>query len=74
MSKLFWRAIKSVPAIAVGSLLAANASFAQAKPEVSPVDQSLQQINRYQNSGKSSLSQVTNVNQLRDVSPADLGL
>jgi len=68
MSNLFWRAIKSAPAIAVGSLLVANASLAQAKPEVNSVDQSLQQIDQYQNSGSNSLSQVTNVNQLRDVS------
>ncbi len=71
MSKLFWRAIKSVPAIAVGSLLVANASLAQAKPKIQNIEKSIAQIDQYQNSAENSLSQVTNVNQLRDVSPAD---
>ena len=73
MSKLFWRALKSVPAIAVTSLLTANATLAQAVPnaEANSVDNSLEQIDRYQSSGNQSMSQVTNVNQLRDVSPAD---
>ena len=67
MTRLFWRALKSIPAIAVGSVVAANSVLAQAVP----VDESLEQINRYQDTGNSSMSQVTNVNQLRDVSPAD---
>ena len=73
MSKLFWRALKSVPAIAVTSLLTANATLAQAAPnaEANSVDNSLEQIDRYQSSNNQSMSQVTNVNQLRDVSPAD---
>lgn len=74
MSKLFWRALKTAPAIAVSSLLVANAAFAQAVPdaEANSVDDSLEQINRYQESSSDrSMSQVTNVNQLRDVSPAD---
>ncbi|MDJ0648506.1 MAG: iron uptake porin [Xenococcaceae cyanobacterium MO_188.B19] len=71
MSKLFWRAIKALPVIVAGSLVAANASFAQSLNETK-VDSTLQQINRYQDSGSNrSMSQVTNVNQLRDVSPSD---
>jgi hypothetical protein len=73
MSKLFWRALKGVPAVAVSSILAANSAFAQTAPttEVNSVDNSLEQINRYQDSSGQPMSQVTNVNQLRDVSPAD---
>lgn len=65
MTKLFWRALKSLPAMAIGSVAMANVAVAQ------NVDESLSQINYYQRSGSSSMSQVTNVNQLRDVSPAD---
>ncbi len=64
MTKLFWRALKSLPAMAMGSVVVASAATAQ------NVNESLSQINSYQSSGR-SLSQVTNVNQLRDVSPAD---
>ncbi|VEP12381.1 conserved exported hypothetical protein [Hyella patelloides LEGE 07179] len=73
MSKLFWRALESVPAVAVTSLLTANMTLAETAPsvEANSVDNSLEQINRYQSSGNDSMSQVTNVNQLRDVSPAD---
>ena len=72
MSKLFWRALKSVPAIALTSLFAANATVAQTvNNETNSVGNSLEQINNYQSSGNNSMSQVTNVNQLRDVSPAD---
>ena len=74
MSKLFWRALKAVPAVVAGSLVATNATLAQSVPasEANNVDSTLEQINHYQNSGgNASMSQVTNVNQLRDVSPAD---
>lgn len=72
MSKLFWRALKSVSSVAVTSLLATNAALAQTAPQSEVnVDNSLEQINNYQNTGNQSISQVTNVNQLRDVSPAD---
>jgi Carbohydrate-selective porin, OprB family/S-layer homology domain len=73
MSKLFWRALRGVPAVAITSVLAANAAFAQTAPttEVNSVDKSLEQINQYQDSTSQPMSQVTNVNQLRDVSPAD---
>ena len=70
MTRLFWRALKSLPAVAMGSVVVANATVAQNVPE-SQVHESLAQINRYQTVGNNSMSQVTNVNQLRDVSPAD---
>ena len=74
MSKLFWRAIKSAPAIVVGSLLVANSTVAQTAPttENNSVNNTIEEINNYQgSSSQSSMSQVTNVNQLRDVSPSD---
>ncbi|MDJ0679420.1 MAG: iron uptake porin, partial [Xenococcaceae cyanobacterium MO_167.B52] len=71
MSKLFWRAIKALPVIVAGSLVAVNPTWAQSlSASETQVDATLQQINRYQ-SGNGSVSQVTNVNQLRDVSPSD---
>ncbi len=74
MSKLFWRALKAVPAVVAGSLVATSATLAESLPasEANNVDTTLEQINYYQNTGDNpSMSQVTNVNQLRDVSPAD---
>ena len=73
MSKLFWRALKSVPAFVVGSLFVANTTVAQTAPtgETNSVNNTLEQINRYQDSSQPSMSQVTNVNQLRDVQPTD---
>jgi len=79
MSKLFWRAIKATPVALGASLLAANGAFAQATPTAEAgksVDGVLNQIDSYNNAGSNqtqteSLSQVTNVNQLRDVSPTD---
>ena len=73
MSRLFWRALKAVPVVIVGSLVAANTGFAQSVPtNEANVDSTLEQIGNYQGSGNSSsMSQVTNVNQLRDVSPSD---
>ena len=73
MSRIFWRALKTVPVVVVSSLVVAKGAVAQSVP-TSPtnVDNTLEQINRYQNtSGNGSMSQVTNVNQLRDVSPTD---
>ena len=78
MSKLFWRAIKVTPVVVGASLLAATSAFAQAAPNAETnksVDGVLNQIDRYNSSSSQtqtgSLSQVTNVNQLRDVSPTD---
>ncbi|WP_036481837.1 iron uptake porin [Myxosarcina sp. GI1] len=74
MSKLFWQTLKVAPAIFAASLLTANGANAQALPENgndSSVNETLERIDRYQNNSTSSQSQVTNVNQLRDVSPTD---
>ncbi len=72
MSQLFWRALKAAPAILVSSLVATNAAMAQTVTNNdSSVGATLNQINNYNRSGNRSISQVTNVNQLRDVSPAD---
>ncbi|MGK7949474.1 MAG: iron uptake porin [Xenococcaceae cyanobacterium] len=76
MSKLFWRAIKATPVALGVSLLAVSSAMAQAAPTTESgksVDGVLNQIEDY-NAGSNqteSLSQVTNVNQLRDVSPTD---
>ena len=74
MSKLFWRAIKTAPVVIAGSLVATSTTLAQSVPaaEEPNVDATLEQINRYEESNNSApMSQVTNVNQLRDVSPSD---
>ena len=68
-----WQTIKFTPILMAASLLVANSANAQAQSaEGQGVDKTLQQINNYQQLGQdSSQSQVTNVNQLRDVSPTD---
>ena len=72
MSKLFWSALRTAPAIIASSLVTTNAVTAQTvTSNESPVNKTLEQINRYNKSGNRSMSQVTNVNQLRDVSPSD---
>jgi hypothetical protein len=76
MAKLFWQSLKATPIIIAASLLAANGAIAQTTTtEVnnsSSVDETLETINNYQKDNSSnSMSQVTNVNQLRDVSPTD---
>ncbi|GAB4527820.1 MAG: iron uptake porin [Pleurocapsa sp.] len=76
MSKLFWQTLKIAPAIAVASLLTANGAIAQSAPTSNEsnnsVNQTLETINQYQKEGQNrSMSQVTNVNQLRDVAPTD---
>lgn len=64
--KIFWQTLKVAPAVFAASLFAASGASAQA------VNDTLQQINNYQTQDQNnSLSQVTNVNQLRDVSPTD---
>ncbi len=77
MNKLFWHSLIVAPAVIAASLLTANGAYAQTAQNTETtnngsVDNTLEQINNYQiqrNSG--SLSQVTNVNQLRDVQPTD---
>ena len=73
MIRLFWQTLKVTPLLLAASLFAtSNASAQVESAEGQGVDQTLQQINNYQEIGQdSSLSQVTNVNQLRDVSPTD---
>ena len=81
MSKLFWQALKATPAIIASSLVATNAAMAQTvTSNESSIGATLDQINNYTETSSNttsdttsdnSMSQVTNVNQLRDVSPAD---
>ncbi len=73
MIKLFWQTLKVAPILFAASLFAASGASAQSVAgEDRGVDETLEQINNYQNLGQDrSLSQVTNVNQLRDVSPTD---
>ncbi|MBE9169967.1 iron uptake porin [Pleurocapsales cyanobacterium LEGE 06147] len=83
MFKLFWRLLTTAPAIVGASALVASNTLAQTLPtsEALPdnsVDNMLEQLDRYNSQGDNSLqgsdrdmSQVTNVNQLRDVSPTD---
>ena len=72
MSRLFWRALKAAPAILASSVMVTNAAVAQTlTPNESSIDATLGKIAQYNKTGNHSMSQVTNVNQLRDVSPAD---
>ena len=73
MIKLFWQTLKVAPILFAASLFAASGASAQSVAgEDRGVDKTLEQINNYQNLGQDQpLSQVTNVNQLRDVSPTD---
>jgi hypothetical protein len=71
--KLFWQAVKFAPVLFAASLFAAGSATAQSVPaDKETVNETLEQINNYQKVEQSgSMSQVTNVNQLRDVSPTD---
>ena len=81
MSKLFWQMLRIAPVAIGASLLTAGSALAQAVPNstvnnTNSVDGVLNQINEYNGTNgtrqsNSALSQVTNVNQLRDVSPTD---
>ena len=77
MNKLFWHSLIVAPAVIAASLLTANGAYAQTAQNTETtnngsVDNTLEQINNYQIQRNSdSLSQVTNVNQLRDVQPTD---
>jgi len=71
MNKLFWNAVKVAPVL-FAALFAANGVNAQTiSADKEGVNNTLEQINNYQKLDQSGLSQVTNVNQLRDVSPTD---
>ncbi|MGL5793042.1 MAG: iron uptake porin, partial [Waterburya sp.] len=73
MNKLFWKAVKFAPVLFAASLVAAGSATAQSAPaDKEAVNETLEQINNYQQiEQQGSMSQVTNVNQLRDVSPTD---
>ncbi|MEM6613561.1 MAG: iron uptake porin [Cyanobacteria bacterium P01_C01_bin.72] len=64
MNRLFLQAAKAAPVLFAATLFTANGASAQT------VNQTLEQINNYQQLNVDQ-SQVTNVNQLRDVSPTD---
>ena len=72
MIRLFWQAAKIAPVLFAASLFSANGVSAQTiTAEKEAVNQTLEQINNYQDLKQGDRSQVTNVNQLRDVSPTD---
>ncbi|MEM7592069.1 MAG: iron uptake porin [Cyanobacteria bacterium P01_A01_bin.83] len=73
MNRLFWQTLKVAPVVFAASLFTANSAGAESlSSEGAGVDQTLEQINNYRQMGQdNSQSQVTNVNQLRDVSPTD---
>ena len=71
MIRLFWQAIKVAPVLFAASLFASSGASAQTAVEKNSVNQTLDQINNYQQLEQDNQSQVTNVNQLRDVSPTD---
>ena len=72
MNRLFWKAAKIAPVLFAASLFSANGASAQTiTAEKEAVNQTLEQINNYQDLKQGNQSQVTNVNQLRDVSPTD---
>ncbi len=72
MNKLFWQTAKLAPVLFAASLFAAGSASAQSvSADKEAVNNTLQQIDNYQQLESGNLSQVTNVNQLRDVSPTD---
>ena len=75
MNKLFWQTAKLAPVLFAAFLVAGNSASAQTvSAEKEVVNQTLEQIDSYQHLEQleqNGLSQVTNVNQLRDVSPTD---
>ena len=72
MIRLFLQAVKIAPVLFAASLFAGSGVMAQTvNAEKEGVNRTLEQINNYQQLEQSDRSQVTNVNQLRDVSPTD---
>ena len=71
MNRLFWQVLKVAPVLLAASLFTASKASAQVVSGEKKVNDTIQQIDSYQQLGQSDLSQVTNVNQLRDVSPTD---
>ncbi|MEO0849715.1 MAG: hypothetical protein AAFY50_25405 [Cyanobacteria bacterium J06648_1] len=72
MNRLFLQAAKVAPVLFAATLFSANGASAQTVVgEKENFNQTLEQINGYQKLEIGGKSQVTNVNQLRDVSPTD---
>ena len=71
MNRLFWQALKVAPVLFAASLFTAGEAGAQTITAEKGVNDTIEQIDRYQQLNQDDLSQVTNVNQLRDVSPTD---
>jgi hypothetical protein len=72
MNRLFLTAAKVAPIVFAACLFSANSASAQSvTADKEAVNQTLEQINNYQQLDQNNQSQVTNVNQLRDVSPTD---
>ena len=72
MNKLFWQTAKLAPVLFAASLFTATGVGAETiTADKEAVSDTLEQINNYQELEQGTQSQVTNVNQLRDVSPTD---
>jgi hypothetical protein len=72
MNSLFLTAAKVAPILFAACLFSATSASAQSvTADKEAVNQTLEQINNYQQLEQNNQSQVTNVNQLRDVSPTD---
>jgi hypothetical protein len=72
MNSLFLTAAKVAPILFAACLFSASSASAQSvSADKETVNQTLEQINNYQQLDQNNQSQVTNVNQLRDVSPTD---
>lgn len=72
MNRLFLTTAKVAPVLFAACLFSAGSASAQSvTADKEAVNQTLEQINNYQQLDQNNQSQVTNVNQLRDVSPTD---
>lgn len=72
MNRFLWQTVKVAPVLFATSLFVGNSASAETiSADKKGVNQTLEQINNYQQLEQSGQSQVTNVNQLRDVSPTD---
>ena len=71
MNRLFWQALIVAPILFAASLFTTGEAGAQTITAEKEVKNTIEQIDSYQQLGQGDLSQVTNVNQLRDVSPTD---
>ena len=74
MFKLFWSNLGSISAILLATFLVGHSSAIAQAEQTNDSEALLENIRQYSDRGQSSsesMSQVTNVNQLRDVSPTD---